>query len=146
MLRYYLGKESAIVDAPSIGSRTAERLEGLGIYTVRDLLNADPSVVAEKLDHRRIDADTVLAWQQQARLMCTSPMLRGHDVQLLVAAGVTSVEQLAQCDAEWLLAEVKPIARSDEGKRILRGAQAPDLAEVNDWIAWACQREGVVAA
>lgn len=145
-LRYYLTRESAIVDAPSIGPSMARRLEAADIYTVEDLLNADPATVADTLNHRRITAETIRAWQLQSKLMCTSPMLRGHDAQLLVAAEITSAKQLSECNPKWLLDEVTPIARSGEGKRILRGAPIPDLAEVTDWITWAGQRDRVAAA
>ncbi|WP_417730558.1 DUF4332 domain-containing protein [Rosistilla oblonga] len=145
-LRYYLSNESDVVDAPSIGPSMAKRLEKAGVYTVADLLDADPAFVADKLNHRRITAETVRQWQLQSKLMCTSPMLRGHDAQLLVAAEITSAKQLSQCNPKWLLDEVTPIAHSSEGKRILRGAPAPDLAEVTDWITWAGQRDQVVAA
>ena len=145
-LRYYLHVDAPVVDAPSIGPRMAERLEAVGIITVNDLLNADATQVASDLDHRRVSAETVQSWQLQSKLMCTSPMLRGHDAQLLVAAEITDVEQLAGCEASWLLDQVTPIARSSEGKRILRGAQKPDLAEVTDWITWAGQRHLVQAA
>ena len=44
----------------------AERLNAVGIHTAGDLLAADPETVAAELNHRRVDADTVLQWQQQS--------------------------------------------------------------------------------
>ena len=102
--------------------------------------------VASQLDHRRVDADTVLQWQQQAALVCRVPMLRGHDAQLLVAAEVTTPEELAEYDAEELFGIVDPIARSSEGKRIIRGGKLPDLEEVTDWINFGNQHRELVAA
>lgn len=64
-------------------------------------------------------------------------MLRGHDAQLLVEAGVIEAERSAEADPQWLFAKIDPVARSAEGKRILRGAKLPDLAEIKDWIDWA---------
>lgn len=145
-LRFYLQRESPVVDAPSIGNRLAERLNAIGIYTVDDLLNADAETVAEGLDHRRIDADTVLQWQQQATLVCRVPMLRGHDAQLLVMAEVTTPEELAACDAEDLFGIVDPIARSSDGKRIVRGGKLPDMEEVTDWIGFAQHKRELRAA
>lgn len=136
-LRFYLHRESPVVDAPSIGERMAERLQGIEIYTVDDLLNSDPESVATELDHRRVDADTVVQWQQQATLVCRVPMLRGHDAQLLVAAEVVTPETLAEYDAEELFGMIEPIAHSNEGKRILRGGKLPDLEEITDWISFA---------
>ena len=114
-----------------------ERLQAIGIHTVDDLLKAEAEEVAHELDHRRVDADTVLQWQQQTTLVCCVPMLRGHDAQLLVSAEIVTPEDLANCDAEDLFGIIEPIARSNAGKRILRGGNVPDLEEVTDWVNFA---------
>ena len=124
----------------------AERLGTIGVITVNDLLQADPDSVAENLNHRRVTAETVVEWQQQATLVCCVPMLRGHDAQLLVAAEITTPETLAQCDADELLGLIDPISRSTQGKRILRGGRVPDLAEVTDWIGFAQHTRELKAA
>jgi len=145
-MKFYLQREDQVVDAPSIGARMAERLNAVGIYTVDDLLNADSVALATELDHRRIDSDLVLQWQQQATLVCRVPMLRGHDAQLLVAAEVTTPEELAQWDADELFGIIDPIARGSEGKRIIRGGKLPDLEEVTDWITFGSQHRELMAA
>ncbi len=145
-LRFYLHRESPIVDAPSIGPRMAERLAPFGLYTVDDLLNADPAQVAADLGHRRIDEAVVLSWQQQAELVCRVPMLRGHDAQILVASDITDAESLAACEPRSLLATIDPISRSREGKRILRGGSIPDLSEVTQWIGYAAQHRELLVA
>ncbi len=145
-LRFYLHRESPIVDAPSIGPRMAEKLMTMGLHTVDDLLQADPASVAEQLEHRRIDEAVVRSWQQQSTLVCRVPMLRGHDAQILVAAGITEPERLAECDPDWLLSQVDPISHSREGKRILRGGTIPDLAEINEWITCAAHHRELIAA
>ncbi len=145
-LRFYLQRNSPIVDAPSIGARMGERLSAIGIHTVDDLLGADPQSVATELDHRRVSSDTVLQWQQQAELVCRVPMLRGHDAQLLVMAEVTTPEELAAWDAEELFAQIDPIARSKEGRRVIRGGKLPDLEEVTEWIALAQHTRELIAA
>ncbi len=144
--RFYLQRSSPIVDAPSIGARMAERLHAIGLYTVDDLLKADAATVAAGLGHRRIDADTILQWQQQSTLVCRVPMLRGHDAQLLVAAEVTTPEELAQQHADELLGMIDPVLRSSEGKRIVRGGNDPDLDEVTQWIAHAQHHRELRAA
>lgn len=135
-LRYYLELASPIVDAPSIGSRMAARLEPFGISTVSQLLAANPAELAQQLDLRRVETSTVQAWQAQARLMCRVPNLRGHDVQLLVACGLTSPEELAGMEAAELLAQVQEIARSPRGELILRGSPEPEIDEVSSWLEW----------
>lgn len=145
-LKFYLELASPVVDAPSIGPRMASRLEAFGILTVDQLLAANAESLADKLNMRRIDADVIRSWQEQARLVCRIPNLRGHDAQLLVACQLTSPEELARMDASEVLEQVLEIADSSEGQRILRGSQAPDLAEVNDWIAWAASCRSLHAA
>ncbi|WDQ15806.1 DUF4332 domain-containing protein [Rhodopirellula sp. P2] len=145
-LRFYLERASDVVDAPSIGPRMAERLNEIGIYTVDDLLKSTPEKVAEQLNHRRVDAETVLTWQQQTTLVCRVPMMRGHDAQFLVAAGVTSAEELADQNPVTLFGEVDAISHSREGKRIARGGKLPDLEEVTEWVTYASQHRSLQAA
>jgi nucleotidyltransferase/DNA polymerase involved in DNA repair len=145
-LKFYLHRESPIVDAPSIGPKTAAKLQALGIHTVDSFLTANPDRIASQLRNRRITRQRILAWQQQASLVCRIPMLRGHDAQLMVEAGITEPKQVAGYAPESLLAKIIPVARSAEGKRILRGATEPDLAEVTDWIEWAKEQRPLKAA
>ncbi|TWT74132.1 DUF4332 domain-containing protein [Allorhodopirellula solitaria] len=145
-LRFYLHRADDVVDAPSIGPRMAERLNRIGIVTVDDLLQADAAEIAERLDYRRVETSTVIEWQQQTTLVCRVPMMRGHDAQFLVAAGVTTAEELAQCSASELFELVDAIAQSSEGKRIARGGALPDLEEVTQWVQFASQHRSLQAA
>ncbi|MGD9854974.1 MAG: DUF4332 domain-containing protein [Planctomycetaceae bacterium] len=145
-LRFYLNPESSVVDAPSIGPKMASRLEKLGIKTVADLLAWQPAAVAERLKNRRVNAHTVSLWQQQARLMCRIPQLRGHDVQVLVACDITEPEQVAGMDARTLFGIVGPFVETTEGQRLLRSSKSPDLKEVAEWITWANQARPLRAA
>lgn len=144
--KFYLERKSPIVDAPTIGPRTAHKLEAIGVHTVGDLLAADAAEVAEQLGNRRIDAEEVRAWQWQATLVCRIPMLRGHDAQLLVAAGVFEPEQVLQFTPAMLLDKIIEVARSSEGKRILRGSPEPDLKEITEWIDYAGHHRDLRAA
>ncbi len=144
--KFYLDLGSPVVNAPSIGDRLAERLIDQGVHTVEQLLAANAESLAKKLAIRRIDADTVRAWQDQARLVCRIPNLRGHDAQMLAACKITTPELLASLNAETVLSQVLAFARSAAGQRALRGSSEPDLAEVNDWIAWAGQSRSLNAA
>ena len=111
-----------------------------------DLLAANAESLANKLNHPRATAETIREWQEQARLVCRIPNLRGHDAQLLVACDFTSPEELAEMTPEAVLAPILKVARSKLGQRILRGGQEPDLAEVTDWITWAASCRTLSAA
>lgn len=144
--RFYLQRSSDVEAAPSIGPRMAERMRRIDIGTVDDLLSRPASSIAAELKLAKVDAGLVRQWQQEAMLVCQVPMLRGHDAQLLVAAGISEPERLAECDARWLLAQIEPIAEGREGKSILRGNKHPDLAEVRAWINNAQHYREMVAA
>ena len=136
-IKFYLDLANDIEQAPSIGPRTAQRLQAIGIRTVADFLSAEPAATAARLKRRSVDASLIRDWQQQAALVCRIPWLRGHDAQILVACGVTDPEALAKLDAATFWKIVQPFAESIEGKRILRSSKAPDLDEVTHWIQWA---------
>ena len=136
-LRFYLDSSDPLVDAPSIGARTAEHFHAIGVVTVGDFINLDPEPAASKIDNRRISAKTIREWQAQAVLACRVPQIRGHDAQILVACDVKDPTMLARMEPDDLWARVKPFTKTSEGKRIIRGGKAPDLAEVRDWILWA---------
>lgn len=134
--RFYLNPEDPVVDAPSIGPKMAERLATIGILTVQDFFNRTPSWIADRLGDSKIGADTITTWQVQSSLMCQVPGLRGHDAMLLVACEITSPQQILSYSPDGLLSVVGPLADSREGQRMLRSANPPDLAEVQDWINW----------
>ena len=138
-LKFYLDLTSSVESAPSIGPKTAEKLEKVGIMTVKDMLETPAQEIATRLNYSRIKPGNVRAWQQQATLVCRVPQLRGHDAQFLVACGITDPEQLAAMDPEALYKIVGPFAKTTEGQKISRAGKSPDLAEVTDWINWAQQ-------
>lgn len=145
-LKFYLELESPIVDAPSIGDRKAEQLNALGINTVAEFLASDPIKVAEGLGERRVTAEVIETWQNQSRLMCSIPNLRGHDAQLLVAGSFTDSQQMLAVTASEMLTRISRVASSKEGLRFLRGSTAPDLAEIQDWQSWAKHSRTIRAA
>ena len=124
----------------------AERLKGLRLYRVSDLLEADPQQIATGLDDSRFDAATIVAWQHQAGLVCRVAGLRGHDAQILVACGFTNAEEIASMKPTELLEFVDPFCDGPEAKRILRGSSRPDLAEVTSWIEGARRRRALEVA
>lgn len=132
--RFRLQPDSAIVDAPSIGQRTAKRLERIGIITVRDLLTCDPQQTAQRLRHYRITMETVRAWQQQAGLMCSVPDLRCADAIVLVACGISGPLDLRRISPAALQSMVMPFSSGVTGRRLLRGATPPTSEDIARWI------------
>ena len=135
--RYYLDETMDIEKAPSIGPKTADRLRECGIHTIHDLIHADAVALATQIDDRNFNQQVIEDWQDQARLCCEVLNLRGHDAQILVATGVRNRAELAVAQPTNLLTLVEDFANTSAGKRILRGGQCPDAAEINDWISWA---------
>lgn len=131
---FFLKESDDVVDAPSIGPKTAARLQVIDIRTVTDLLNANPDEVAEKLDVSYVSGATVRDWQDQAKLQCEIPRLRGHDAQFLVGCGYRTVNQVEVASPETVLVDIQAFLMTAEGERLLRVGNEPDLDEVKGWI------------
>ena len=144
--RFYLSIDDDIVDAPSIGPRTAERLRPARIFTVRDLLAADPDEVGSLVTARHITAQAVRDWQDQSRLVITVPFLRGTHAQLLVGAGFRSAQQVAEADQATLMSALLKFATSRDGQGILRNGPPPDIEKVLGWMRNAADAEIARAA
>lgn len=132
--RFYLEPSDPVERAPGVGSKTARRLRTANVVTVEDLLNADPDHLANEVPAKYVDAQQVVDWQDQARLVCRVPGLRGHDAQLLVACDYRSPGRIADCDPDGLLYEIDGFARTGEGQSILRSNPQPDKSEISRWI------------
>jgi predicted flap endonuclease-1-like 5' DNA nuclease len=132
--RLQLTLEALIVDAPSIGPKTAGRLNIIGVKTVGDLLALSPDEAAAQIKQSHINARIIKDWQAQALLACTVPDLNGTSAQLLVGAGVMSVEDLATADLDTLTDAIAMFAASNEGERALRNQAAPDRTRIKLWI------------
>lgn len=133
MPRIYLAPADDIEKAPAIGPKTAARLAEVGVRTVAELLDADPDAVAARLGRSDTSGATVRRWQEQARLVCSVPGLRGMQSQLLVGAGYRTLEAIAAAEADRLCADVLAYATTAEGQRILRDTAPPDIARIKLW-------------
>lgn len=130
-------RESPVVDAPSIGKKTAKRLARAGVTTVGDLLDCDPEETAFLIDAAYIDADTLIDWKDQTMLMMEVPGLRVHDAQILVGAGIRTREELADAPAKTLFLLATEFLQTPEGERVNRNDDILAEEEVSDWIGMA---------
>ena len=133
-----LTRDAPVVDAPSIGPKTAKRLEAVNIYTIGDLLDADVEETATALNVRYIKAKTLTDWQDQTRLMVEAPGLRVLDSQILVGAGIRNVDDLAKASAKTVLNAATSFLDTPQGARVLWGGENNvDRQEVEGWIGLA---------
>ena len=126
--------DSDIVDAPSIGPKTAARFNQVGIDTIRQFLSNSAADTATLLDVSWVDESTLNDWQDQARLVVDVPALCGYKAQLLVGIDCRSADELASFEIEALHYAMRKFCRSDAGARILRSAAIPSQDEVASWI------------
>ncbi|MBS0268920.1 MAG: DUF4332 domain-containing protein [Proteobacteria bacterium] len=135
----YLTADDPLEAAPSIGPKTADRIAAAGVYSVGDFLARDPEKLAETLDDPHFDAETLLDWQDQARLVMAVPGLRGTHAQLLVGAGYRTAHAVAEADPIALSANVLRFVTTSAGKRVLREGRPPDIEKIKGWVAVAKQ-------
>lgn len=139
--RSRLMPEDPVIDAPSIGKKTARRLNRVGIFTVEDLLKCDSEEIVFELDVRHIDEPTLDDWKAQAVLMIEVPGLRVHDAQILVGAGIRSGDDLANASATKVFHASMGFLKTSEGARVVRDDHVLRETEVNEWIDLAKESE-----
>lgn len=132
--RFSLSGNAPVVQAPSIGPKTAKRLEAVGVKTIADLLALQAEEASKQIDARHISAQTIRDWQCQALLACTVPGLKSREAQALVACGVSDAAELAEMDAVELCDGVARWGLSEEGQRAWGSAPAPTEDDVATWI------------
>ena len=134
-MKFCLQVHGGVVAARAIGGKAAKRFARIGVATVDDFLALRPSVAADGIDARHITAETIRQWQDQAKLVCRIPGLRGHDAQILVGCNYRHPNQIAQADPDAVLAKVEPYIQTRAGQWVVRSGKAPDREEVAGWIA-----------
>jgi uncharacterized protein DUF4332/zinc dependent phospholipase C len=132
--RTRITRESPVVEAPSIGKKTAKRLSRAGITTVGDLLDCDTEETVFLVDVAYIDIDTLNDWKDQTILMMEVPGLRVHDAQILVGAGIRNRKELADAPARTLFMLASEFLQTPQGDRVIRDDDYLAEEEVEHWI------------
>lgn len=132
--RQAITRDSPVVEAPSIGKKTAKRLSRAGITTIGDLLDCDPEETVFLVDVAYIDVDTLNDWKDQTVLMMEVPGLRVHDVQILVGAGIRNRDDLAEAPARTLFMLASEFLQTPQGDRVIRDDDYLAEEEVEEWI------------
>jgi len=133
--RFTLDGAAPVVDAPSIGPKTAKRLEALGVKTVADLLALSPEKGQQDIGQRHVSAQVIKDWQAQALLACTVPGLKSREAQALVACGVRGASALVQHNAAALTEAIARWCESEEAARAWGEAPPPTEDDVAGWIS-----------
>jgi hypothetical protein len=133
--RVFLKSSDDVEAAPSIGTRSAQKLAEAAIFTVADLLEADVEFSASHLHAFGIDAEMLVLWQDQARLVMDVPGLRGTHAQLLTGAGYRDATAVAEAEPGALCAAVLRFAATSEGQRVLRQDGPPPEDKIKSWVS-----------
>ena len=132
--RFYLELNDEIEKAPSIGKKTAARLQRDGINTVAELLRADALDLSTQLNTNWISQQVIKDWQDQAKLVCEIAGLRGGNAQVLVAAGIKTSRAVARMKAGELHALLSLYCQTKAGQNLRACESMPDQEKVERWI------------
>lgn len=102
------GDVHEVEDVEGIGEGYGRALRSVDIADTEALWNADPEAVAEELD---VSPKVSRRWQAQAELMALQDVGPQY-AELLVRAGITSIDELASLDPETVEAAIE--AKEDE--------------------------------
>lgn len=121
---------SSIDSIEGIGAAYHAKLKAIGISTSEDLLEACASKAgrAKLADTAGVPETLILKWANHADLTRIKGVA-GQYSELLEAAGVDTVPELAQRKAENLTAKLIEV---NEAKELVR--KLPTLEQVEDWI------------
>lgn len=122
-----------VIDIEGIGKVSADKLSEAGVVTTDDLLKvgATPQARQAFADKTGLSVKLVAKWVSQADLFRVKGIGEEY-AELVLAAGVESVQALAQQDAAALHA--KMVALNKE-KDLVR--QAPGASQVAGWVEFA---------
>jgi len=124
-----------LLDIEGIGPVYAEKLQKVGVKSVEALLKlgATPKEREELAEKAGIDKKLILEWVNRADLFRIKGIAEEYS-DLLEAAGVDTVVELATRNAENLLAKILEVNKI---KKLVR--RVPTLSQIEKWIEQAKQ-------
>lgn len=128
--------KSNACDVLGLGPRAAGRLATVGVRTVAELLAAKPQAAADK----QFSAETIAAWQREARLLVAVPQLSADAARILAAIEMASAERLARSTPTELIAKIEALWREPQGNSWLTTKAKPTTAEICAWISLSKQQ------
>ncbi|TWU29679.1 DUF4332 domain-containing protein [Bythopirellula polymerisocia] len=134
--------QSNACDVLSLGPRAAGRLATVGVRTVAELLAIKPQVAADQ----QFSAETIAAWQREAQLLLTMPLLPSNAARILAAIHMNSSERLLHSTPTQLIAEIESLWRDPNGPTWLASQEKPSVRAVCAWIGIAHQAHKSKAA
>ncbi len=111
-----------------IGEKYATRLNAHGIITIPQLRRADATIVARQVN---ATGELVREWQAMAELM----QLKGvgpQSAEVLVRAGISSIEQLAHTDPDGLVAAIQS---AEAGRKVRIQGNDIKAGTTRRWVA-----------
>ncbi len=132
---FFLTAESPVEQSPSVDVLAAARLRRLGITVISQLLMASPQELAEKMQLVDINAATIRRWQNECRLVCGVPGLRGFDARVLVGCGMVHPREIEEISPAELVEQVETFLATPRGAQILRTGTSHEIARLTGWMA-----------
>ena len=86
------------------------------LRTISDLLEADPSAVAEEMDIEFVTAELVSLWQAHLCLVCFVNGLTFEQAKQLTDIGIFSVDELAEADLQWIIDQFRSRGWKSHGR------------------------------
>jgi predicted flap endonuclease-1-like 5' DNA nuclease len=131
---------TSLTDIEGIGPAYEEKLKGAGIDSCEELLEKGATAAGRKaiVEASGMDAARILKFVNHADL-CRIKGVGGEYSELLEAAGVDTVPELAQRNADNLTAKM---AEVNEAKKLVRAL--PSAKQVTDWVAQAKELPRVI--
>ena len=122
-----------LVDIEGVGATYAEKLKASGVSTLEHLLEKGSTSAGRDalVKASGLSSKLILKWVNRADLARVKG-IGSEYADLLECSGVDTIPELAQRNAENLLAKMKSV---NEQKKLVRAL--PGLSRVEDWVAQA---------